>query len=318
MKPRLAFLAAASLASLASAEEGATGHYAPGSMASFIDAVPANESFLARVNLVSYDGAIGLDIPILMAGTTTIGAESQILGSGLTLLWRPVLDSGDKWSWAASATIPWVWVDVTADVNVLGPRGRQVRKEITSSANGLGDIIFMPLMLNYKASDDFSINFRLAAYAPTGDYELGRPANPGRNYWSFEPTLGFFYFGKKSGLEASLYTGYTLNSENRDTNYDSGDQFHLDGTLAQHFPLAGGLVGLGASGCWYQQVTGDSGSGARLGDFKGSTTSLGPAISWIGKLGKADLVAEFKWLHEFQATNRMEGDFLWGKVALNF
>jgi len=42
------------------------------------------------------------------------------------------------------------------------------------------------------------------------------------------------------------------------------------------------------------------------------------AISWIGKLGKADLVAEIKWLHEFQATNRMEGDFLWGKFALNF
>ena len=95
----------------------------------------ASESLLARVNLVSYDGAIGLDLPILMAGTTTIGAESQILGTGLTLLWRPVLDSGDKWSWAAAATIPWVWVDVTADVNVLGPRGRQVSKEITSSAN---------------------------------------------------------------------------------------------------------------------------------------------------------------------------------------
>ncbi|RFC49915.1 MAG: hypothetical protein DVB22_002367 [Verrucomicrobia bacterium] len=167
----------------------------------------ASESLLARVNLVSYDGAIGLDLPILMAGTTTIGAESQILGTGLTLLWRPVLDSGDKWSWAAAATIPWVWVDVTADVNVLGPRGRQVSKEITPSANGLGDIIFMPLMLNYKASDDFSINFRLAAYAPTGDYEVGRPANRGRNYWSFEPPLGFFYFGKKSGIEASLYTG---------------------------------------------------------------------------------------------------------------
>lgn len=304
---------------MAHAEEGGTGHYAPGSMASFIDAVPAAETFLVRVNLLGYEGSIDSSLPLPFAGVTTFGAESEVFGSGLTLLWRPGIDLGTQWSWAASATIPWLWVDVTANAEVTGPRGRTIaQRRLTSSEDGLGDIVLMPLMLNYKASDDFSINFRVAAYAPTGDYEVGRLANPGRNYWSFEPTMGFIYLGQKSGIEASLFAGYTLNTENRDTDYDSGDQFHLDGTLAQHFPLFGGLAGVGASGYWYQQVTDDSGSGARLGGFRGRTSGLGPVISWTRKLGGTDLIAEFKWLHELETENRMEGNFFWGKIAFRF
>jgi hypothetical protein len=39
------------------AEECGSGHYLPGSMASFIDGVPPTETFLTRVNVVKYDGS---------------------------------------------------------------------------------------------------------------------------------------------------------------------------------------------------------------------------------------------------------------------
>jgi len=39
-----------------------------------------------------------------------------------------------------------------------------------------------------------------------------------------------------------------------------------------------GLLSLGAEGFYFTQVTGDSGAGATLGDFKGMTAGLGPVL----------------------------------------
>ena len=88
-----------------------------------------------------------------------------------------------------------------------------------------------------------------------------------------------------------MSTGADFNQEKPDTDYKSGTQVHLDGTLAQHFPLAGGLAGAGFSAYYYQQVTGDSGSGASLGDFKAKTVGVGPTVSYVGKLAGHDLIA---------------------------
>ena len=173
-------------------------------------------------------------------------------------------------------------------------------------------------MLNYNFDLDFNVEFRLTAYAPTGDYEVGRLANTGKNFWTVEPTLGLRYLGQKNGREASLFVGADFNEENSGTNYKSGTQFHLDGTLAQHFPAFGGLAGVGVSAYYYKQVTGDTGDGATLGDFEGKTVGVGPVASYAGKLGGHDIVAELKWLHETDTEKRLEGEFVWLKVVYKF
>lgn len=114
----------------------------------------------------------------------------------------------------------------------------------SDSESGLGDILLFPLMLNYAVSPDLNVNFRVGLYAPTGDYEVGRLANTGKNFWIVEPTLGVIYFGQKNGRVASLFLGVDFNEENPDTEYKSGTQVHLDGTLAQHFQLVGGTGGM--------------------------------------------------------------------------
>lgn len=311
--------ALASLSSLSlQAEEGGSGHYLPGSMSSFMDSVPAGETFLARLNALYYEGSYSKELALPFAGLRAGNVDANSFATGLTLLWRPPLDLGDKWSYAISATVPWVWMDVSADIDATLPGGLPATIRRSDRVDGLGDIVLMPLMINYKASDDFSVNFRVAAYAPTGDYEVGRLANPGKNYWTFEPTLALMYFGQKNGFEASLFTGMSFNTENEDTNYKTGNQFHIESTLAQHFPLAGGLAGVGVNGFWYEQVTGDSGSGARVGDFKGSTAGLGPVLSYATKIGGHDLIAEVKWLHEMDTSKRLEGDYVWFKLIYKF
>ena len=287
-------------------------------MASFIDGVPLTETFLLRANVVYYNGSISANKSLPIAGLTAAGVDASSWGFGLTALWRPPLDLGERWSYAMSATIPYLLMDVSANLNATSPSGAPGSITRSSDTNALGDIVLMPLMLNYNVHPDFNVNFRVGIYAPTGNYEVGRLANTGKNFWTIEPTLGLMYFGQKNGFEASVFLGADFNTENPDTNYTSGTQFHVDGTLAQHFPLFGGLAGAGVSAYYYQQVTGDSGSGATLGDFKGQSIGVGPVVSYTTKIGTHDTIVELKWLHEVETQNRLQGDIVWLKAVFKF
>ena len=64
----------------------------------------------------------------------------------------------------------------------------------------------------------------------------------------------------------------------------------------------------GIEGFYLKQITGDCGSGALLGDFKGELAGVGPALFWTKKFGDQDVSFIAKWLHEFHAENRLEGD----------
>ncbi len=245
------------------AEEGGSGHYFPGSISDFADAVPASPTFIVRYNQIYYSGAAGANKPIPIGGTTALGLVATSWGEGLTLVWRPSIDMGKHWSYAMSATIPFMQMSVSASAVVPIPTGNGTNTLTTvartGTRNALGDVVLMPLMINYAVNPNFSVNGRAAVFVPTGDYGVGRLANTGKNYTTLEPELGLQYFGQKNGHEAVLYTGFDFNTINSATQYQSGTQFHLDGTLAQHLPLFKGLAGIGVNPFYYTQLTGDSG-----------------------------------------------------------
>ena len=297
------------------AEEGGSGHYFPGSMSSFIDGIPSEPGFVVRAQYIGYDGDAAINREFPYAGLIAGNVSAQTSVFGLTFLWAPRWDLGDKWSYAMTATVPWVDIEVAADVRAPGG-GPSVRRRDEQSA--LGDIVLIPAMFRYKVSPDFSIDTRLALYAPTGDYEVGRLANTGKNFWTIEPTVSLMYFGQKNGREASIFFGASFNQKNDDTDYRSGTQVHIDGTLAQHFPLWKGLAGVGISAFWYQQVEGDGGSGATLGDFKARTNGVGPELSFVKSRENLTVSASLKWLSEFSNKNRLEGDIIWFKIVGSF
>ncbi|WP_019026256.1 SphA family protein [Colwellia piezophila] len=293
------------------AEEGGSGHYMPGSMSSFVDGVPTEQTFIIRLNILNYQGSYQHSLPF--AGTEAADVDVSSKAIGLTMLYRPDIDLGTNWSYAFSATIPYVDMEVSA--NVITDSGG-FRK--TDSDKALGDIILMPLMLNQHINADLNINYRVAFYAPTGSYTVGSLANTGKNFWTVEPTIAAVYLGQKNGIEASLFAGVDFNQENTDTKYKSGVQAHLEGSLAQHFPLWGGLAGAGVTGFYYNQLTGDSGEGATYGDFKARSVGAGPTLSFVKKAGNTDILAELKWLHEFSTTKRVKGDTIFLKVMAKF
>lgn len=295
------------------AEEGGSGHYLPGATASFIDMLPG-EPGLAVANFFNYYSAsASASKQLPTGGLITGGLDATAYSDTIVALYlTPVKLLGGHYG--VGMAIPYVWIE--AKGTVTGPLGRTFSASDTE--NGIGDITLYPLMIGWT-NGDLKYDVWFGIYAPTGDYEKGKLANVGKNYWTFEPVVSVSYISSKIGLELTSFAGMDFNTKNDDTDYQTGNQFHLDLTVAEHLPLFGGIIGVGANGFYYQQVTGDSGSGAAvLGEFKGRTIGVGPVVSYSTKVSQKDLVAEIKWLPEMSVENRLKGDIVWFKVGMLF
>lgn len=309
------------VATAATAEEGGSAHYMPGATASFVDAFPGKPGGIAALDYFTYyDASAPVNRTLPLGGLLASGVDATVYADTLAAIYQApweVLRGG----LAFGLAVPYVWMEVEAQAQRVGPGGVPgpvFRK--SDSDSGIGDLTIYPFMLGWtNVAPDVKLDTRLAIYAPTGNYEAGRLANVGKNYWTFEPGIMASWLSSKIGTEFSLYAGVDFNTANEETDYQSGTSLHFDATLAQHLPLGGGFIGVGANAFYYEQISGDSGSGARLGDFEGRTAGIGPVLSYAHKLGQGtDLVAELKWLPELDTSKRMEGDFIWFKLALLF
>jgi len=296
------------------AEEGAVGHYVPGATSSFIDALPGKPAWVVADAFTYYDGNASADRSLPIAGLTTFGAEATIYANTVLGIYQTALELLGG-NYAVAAAFPWVSLEVNATVvPSVGPSFLR-----TDSVDGIGDITFYPFMLGWTHGPDIKYDVRLGVYAPTGDYDVGEIANAGRNHWTVEPSASFSWLSTKIGTEGTVFAGFDINTENPDTDYTSGTSFHLEATLAQHLPVGKlGIVGIGANAFYYQQISGDHGAGAELGDFEGRTVGVGPVVSFVRKIGSAQMAAEVKWLPELEVEKRMKGDYVWFKIGVVF
>jgi hypothetical protein len=288
------------------AEEGSAGHVAPGGVATLIDAAPSRPGWVLETMYVNYDGSFDASKELPIGGQLSVGLDAKVDALVLGALYT-VKNKFLGAHYSFGAFVPYTWMDVRGEVN------QQNRRE---TVEGIGDITLIPLMLAWK-ENTLQYTASLAVYAPTGDYTAGALANLGLNYWTIDPTVGIAYNNPETGLNFGAYTGITFNTENSATNYDSGSMFHLEGSVQQLLPLGKGYMGLGLAAFFFQQVTGDSGAGARR-DFKGKTAGIRPVINYILPAGSDNWVFEAKWLPELSTKNRLKGDFYWVKLVYQF
>ena len=102
------------------------------------------------------------------------------------------------------------------------------------------------------------------------------------NHWSADIGGGYTYLNPDTGREFSATAGVTYNFENPDTNYQSGIDAHLDWGLSQ---FVSEQTHVGLVGYFFYQLTGDSGSGAVLGDFKSRVNGVGPQVGHLFEMG---------------------------------
>ena len=143
---------------------------------------------------------------------------------------------------------------------------------------------------------------------PAGKYDPSRLASVGSNHWAADFGGAYTYLNMESGMECSVTAGLTYSWKNPDTDYRNGIDGHVD-WAASYFLSDSWNVGL--NGYFFHQFTGDSGSGAKLGDFKSRVNGVGPQINRFFPFGKSQGVISLKGYREFGADHRTEGWNSW-------
>lgn len=148
----------------------------------------------------------------------------------------------------------------------------------------------------------------LSGNVPVGAYDPARLATIGLGFWAIDGGIGYTYFDGASGREFSAVLGATYNFMNPSTVYQSGIDLHLDLSASQYVMEQ---LYVGLAGYFYQQVTGDSGEGARLGPFMGRVAGIGPQVGYDLSLGGRDVTLGARGYYEFAAENRPAGWTAW-------
>jgi hypothetical protein len=180
------------------------------------------------------------------------------------------------------------------------------------SVFGLGDIVIDPLIIGWHFPPDWHLTVGVDIYLPTGKYSKSNPTDSiGANYYSFEPIFAFTYLNQ-GGFEASAKLMYNLKTKNLDTDYQSGNEFHMDYLVGQHF----GPWAVGLAGYYLRQTTDDQVNGQKVGPDgrRGQVFAYGPAIKYDYK----GMSFVGSWNHESSVDNRFQGNKFFFKWVTAF
>ncbi len=279
------------------AAESGVGFYLLGSKGPFAAVLPGPGVYFQN-DAYFYSGSAGAsrDLPIGGRIVANIDATAYIdLATGLWVI------PGDFFggSLAFQATLPWGGQNVDAS---LALAGGGLGAGVSDSVFTIGDPVLGASLGwhngNWHTVTGFLVN------VPIGDYQEGEIANVAFHRWGLDLNGGVTYFDPQTGWEVSGVAGFTFNGENPATNYTTGTEFHFEGSVTKTFSpqLNAGLVGY-----FYQQVTGDSGTGANLGDFQGRVAALGGTLGYNFQIGSTPVSTRIKVYREFAVENRLEG-----------
>lgn len=291
------------------ADEGGASFWLPGQMGSFA-AVPGEPGWsLGLVYYHSYgDAGGGKSFP--EGGRVEVGLEARadlFMVAPTYVFSSPVV--GGQASVGVTGFLGRVKADV--DATLAGPSSGVLSGAQSDTLTSYGDL-YPTASLKWNRGVHNFMAYTMAG-VPVGSYDKDRLANLGTNHWSLDAGGGYTYFDPKKGHEFSAVLGFTYNFENPDTNYRNGESGHLDWAASQ---FLSDQVHVGLVGYFYQQLTGDSGSGAVLGDFKSRVSAVGPQIGYFFEVGDRKCYSNLKGYYEFDAQNRPEGWNVWLTLAI--
>ncbi|MFC2995946.1 transporter [Acinetobacter sichuanensis] len=183
---------------------------------------------------------------------------------------------------------------------------------MSDSNKGLGDLIFAPLLSWHSGNHHWATS--IEGVFPTGDYDaptIVKPivANLGKNYYTVRPMFAYSYLGH--GLDLSTKVSYSFNTENNDTNYQSGDYLAADYSFG--YKVTPSLT-FGAQGYVFKQLTDDESNYVDIGN-KGQVIGVGPGIHYQPE---PNWYLEGKYMKEIEVKNRPEGSATWMKFVWTF
>jgi hypothetical protein len=292
----LLFIILSGFSSLSAAAEGGYSNYIPGFYGDIALAVEPADGLSMRNDVYFYsangDGSV-------RSGLIELEVDVDLTFDYLTLLYKPGVEVFGA-QYAFGTALVYGKVDLGGELEV-GPIDRSFGDDKTS----YGDVTLIPGVFYWNNGDKWHFSQSFYLVVPVGDYDQDDAANTGLNYWTVETDFAATYLNQGTGQDYSVVVGYSYNTENDDTDYQSGDEFHIDYVFNQFLSES---LAIGLHGFYYEQISGDSGDGALLGDFKAEASGIGPALMWIPPKYNGEVAFVAKWLNEFDTENRLEGD----------
>lgn len=189
----------------------------------------------------------------------------------------------------------------------------------SSSAFGIGDLEVSPIW-HMEIGDHQHVTIAPTVVLPTGDYDATKRANSGfGNFFTFRPSVQYAFVG--DGWDVGGRLVLSFNTRNKDNGYRSGNVLNID-YQAMKFVTEDIRVGL--QGYVVEQLSKDSqdltGYSLSQQSTLATTSDLstgnkmrvyaaGPAVGWLANGG--EFMLEGKFLKEFGAKNRTEGQAFW-------
>ena len=289
----------------ASADEGGVSFWLPGQFGS-LAAAPGTPGWSLPVVYYHLDANAGATKAFQIGGHTDLGIDAKadlgILVPTYTFP-KPMFGSGQL---ALAMTVVTGGMNVSADLTLTGPGGNTLGVNQTDKSSGLGDL-YPSAQVRWNKGTQNCLAYLMGGI-PVGDYEKGRLANLSSNHGAIDLGGGYTYLNTKNGRELSATGGFTFNFKNPDTDYQNGVDSHLDLGLSQFLSAD---AHIGAVGYVYYQLSGDTGDGAVLGDFKSKVYGAGPQVGYIFPIGGRKVYTNVKAFWEWGAEHRVEGSNFW-------
>ena len=311
--PALAWLAigaAALIPQPARADEGGVSFWLPGIYGS-LAAVPSQPGFnFATFNYYTSVGAgaskdfqIG---PSIVAGVHA-RVDIQYFNIGYVFA-TPVLGG------QAAVSMSGLFGANTTSIfgTLTGPGGGTISGARSQSVTGFGDLYPQATLKWNQGVNNFMVY--ATGDIPVGLYSPDNLANVGIGHGAIDAGVGYTYFDPHTGHELSAVTGLTYNFINPGTDYQNGIDWHLDWGASQFLTHS---LQVGAVGYVYDQITGDSGSGNKVGPFESRVIGIGPQIGYLFPVAGLQGYVNLKGYDEFDARNRASGYSLWLTLSIS-
>jgi hypothetical protein len=284
----------------ARADEGGVSFWLPGQYGSFAAEAPTpGWSLSASWYVMSADASASKEFARGGSVRGGIDSHGNFLYVFPTYALRDTIAGGTlafNLGWAFGA------LHVESDATLTGPGGGVVTRHPSDDATG-GSDLYPQVSLHWVRGSHYSMAYVLGN-VPVGAYDPERLASLGLGHAALDVGGAYTYFDEQKGHEASATLGVTYNFENHDTHYRNGLDSHLDWGASQFLNDA---IHAGIAGYFYYQLTGDSGDGAVLGDFKSQVMGLGPQAGWFFVQRGHEWYVNLKSYWEFAEHHRPAG-----------
>lgn len=283
------------------ATEGGASLYISGLRGPTAGIVPP-PGFYFENDFYSYSGSLSGRTQTQFGGAVLSNVKVEARVNFMTPTWvTPVEIFGGNLAFAVS--IPFGTPRISAGALIAAPRlGRVFGGSLRDATFNIGDPVVSSFIGWHAGNFHWQVGGSVSI--PAGAYQDGQLSNVALNRWVGDVYAAATWLDPKIGLDISAAIGFEINGKNNDTDYRSGNAFHADLAISQYLSKE---LSIGVVASHYQQVSGDGGSGASLGPYKGRVTAIGGTIGYSFAVAGTPVSARLKILREVSVENRPQG-----------